>query len=236
MPEQVIKYRGRLAPSATGLLHVGHARTFWIAAQRASEHRGTLILRNEDLDPQRCRRELVDAMYEDLRWLSIQWSEGPDCGGPYAPYSQSERREFYVDAWRTLRDTGAIYPCTCSRKDVAQAAAAPNNDVDDEPLYPGTCRQRTDAGPEEEPEHPAEVRRAVQGARHDQGRPAAGEAAAECLERVDGAVVDRVVGLAVVVGDHRRRHREVRAGQATRNDREDDEQRSVVRRAREVSG
>ena len=145
MPEQVIKYRGRLAPSPTGLLHVGHARTFWIAAQRASEHRGTLILRNEDLDPQRCRRELVDAMYEDLRWLSIQWSEGPDCGGPYAPYSQSERREFYVDAWRTLRDTGAIYPCTCSRKDVAQAAAAPNNGVDDEPLYPGTCRQRTDA-------------------------------------------------------------------------------------------
>ena len=125
-------------------MHLGHARTFWIAAQRATEHRGTLILRNEDLDPQRCRKELVEAMYEDLKWLGIRWSEGPDCGGPCVPYSQSDRREFYLSAWRKLRDADAIYPCTCSRKDVAQAAAAPNNDADDEPIYPGTCRQRTD--------------------------------------------------------------------------------------------
>ena len=104
-----------------------------------------LVLRNEDLDPQRCRREFVHAMYEDLRWLGIDWSEGPDCGGPYSPYSQSKRRESYLQTWRKLRDSGAIYPCTCSRKDVAQAAAAPNNEMDDEPLYPGTCRRRTDA-------------------------------------------------------------------------------------------
>ena len=145
MSEPVSVYRGRLAPSPTGLLHLGHARTFWIAARRAAQHRGTLVLRNEDLDPQRCRREFVEAMYEDLRWLGINWSEGPDCGGPHSPYSQSQRRDFYLDAWRKLRDSGAIYPCTCSRKDVAQAAAAPNNEVDDEPLYPGTCRRRTDA-------------------------------------------------------------------------------------------
>jgi glutamyl/glutaminyl-tRNA synthetase len=138
-------YRGRLAPSPTGLLHVGHARTFWIAAQRAAHHRGTLILRNEDLDPQRCRAEFVEAMYEDLHWLGIQWVAGPDIGGPFAPYSQSQRRDFYLEAWRKLRDNGSIYPCTCSRKDVAQAAAAPNNDVDDEPLYPGKCRSRVDA-------------------------------------------------------------------------------------------
>ena len=144
MSEQNSAYRGRLAPSPTGLLHLGHARTFWIAAQRALEHRGTLILRNEDLDPQRCRAEFVEAMYDDLRWLGIRWSEGPDCGGPYAPYSQSQRRDFYLDAWHKLRDLGAIYPCTCSRKDVAQAAAAPNNDVDDEPMYPGICRHRSD--------------------------------------------------------------------------------------------
>ena len=124
---------------------MGHARTFWIAAQRAAEHEGTLILRNEDLDPQRCRPEFVQAMYEDLHWLRIRWSEGPDCGGPYATYSQSERREYYLAAWRKLRDEGLIYPCTCSRKDVAQAAAAPNNELDDEPLYPGKCRNRTDA-------------------------------------------------------------------------------------------
>jgi glutamyl-tRNA synthetase len=138
-------YRGRLAPSPTGLLHLGHALTFWCAAQRARQHHGALILRNEDLDPQRCRPDFVQAMYEDLHWLGIGWSEGPDCGGPVAPYSQSERRDFYVDAWRKLRDAGSIYPCTCSRKDVAQAAGAPNNDADDEPLYPGKCRNRTDA-------------------------------------------------------------------------------------------
>ena len=73
-------YRGRLAPSPTGLLHVGHARTFWMAAQRAAEHHGQLILRNEDLDSQRCRAEFASAMLEDLRWLGIEWSEGPDCG------------------------------------------------------------------------------------------------------------------------------------------------------------
>ncbi|HET9743728.1 MAG TPA: tRNA glutamyl-Q(34) synthetase GluQRS [Terriglobales bacterium] len=134
------QYRGRLAPSPTGLLHLGHARTFWIAYQRARQHNGTLVLRNEDLDPQRCRPEFVDAMIEDLRWLSIRWQEGPDCGGAYAPYEQSRRREFYLEAWRKLRDAGLIYPCTCSRKHVAQAAAAPNQDADDEPIYPGTCR------------------------------------------------------------------------------------------------
>ena len=85
-------------------------------------------------------------MIEDLHWLGIQWQEGPDRGGPFAPYSQSERREHYLNAWRSLRDAGSIYPCTCSRKDLAQAASAPN-DGDDEPIYPGRCRRRTD-GPE----------------------------------------------------------------------------------------
>lgn len=143
-------YRGRLAPSPTGLLHLGHARTFWIASQRAATHQGTLILRNEDLDPLRCRPEFVSAMIDDLRWLGIQWTEGPDCGGPFAPYSQSERREFYLNAWRKLRDQGCIYPCTCSRKDLAQSATAPN-DADDEPIYPGNCRSRTDAAKFTEP-------------------------------------------------------------------------------------
>jgi glutamyl/glutaminyl-tRNA synthetase len=135
-------YRGRLAPSPTGLLHLGHARTFWRAAERAREQGGALILRNEDLDPQRCRAEFVQAMMDDLRWLGIEWSEGPDCGGPFAPYSQSERREYYLRAWEALCDRGLIYPCTCSRKDVAQSASAPN-DSDDEPIYSGRCRPQT---------------------------------------------------------------------------------------------
>ncbi len=143
-------YRGRLAPSPTGLLHIGHARTFWIAAQRAIERNGTLILRNEDLDQQRSRSEFALAMIEDLRWLGIRWSEGPDCGGPYGPYSQSERRAHYLAAWRRLREAGFLYPCHCSRKELAQSANAPN-DTDDEPIYPGTCRGRAETAEFSEP-------------------------------------------------------------------------------------
>ena len=89
-------------------------------------------------------------MIEDLRWLGIRWNEGPDCGGGFGPYTQSERRGFYLEAWRHLRDGGFIFPCTCSRKDLAQAASAPN-DLDDEPIYPGRCRERSDAASFHEP-------------------------------------------------------------------------------------
>jgi glutamyl/glutaminyl-tRNA synthetase len=143
-------YRGRLAPSPTGLLHIGHARTFWVAAQRAIENDGTLILRNEDLDPQRSRAEFARAMMEDLRWLGIRWSEGPDCGGAHGAYAQSERRAHYLEGWRRLREGGFLYPCICSRKDLAQSASAPN-DADDEPLYRGTCRALKDAAEFVEP-------------------------------------------------------------------------------------
>jgi glutamyl-tRNA synthetase len=138
-PQILRPYRGRLAPSPTGLLHIGHARTFWIAAQRTAERRGALILRNEDLDQQRCRAEFVDAMIDDLHWVGISWQEGPDSGGPVGPYTQSERRAHYLAAWKRLYDQGSIYPCTCSRRDVALSAGAPN-DGDDEPLYSGKCR------------------------------------------------------------------------------------------------
>jgi glutamyl-tRNA synthetase len=84
-------------------------------------------------------------MLDDLAWLGIRWDEGPNCGGPYAPYSQSERQDRYLEAWRELRDEGFIYPCTCSRRDLALAASAPN-DSDDEPIYPGTCRNRSAIG------------------------------------------------------------------------------------------
>ena len=82
-------------------------------------------------------------MFEDLRWLGIQWQEGPDIGGPFAPYAQSQRREFYLAAWKQLLTIGAIYPCKCSRKDLERSAQAPHEGQqieDDEPLYPGTCR------------------------------------------------------------------------------------------------
>jgi glutamyl-tRNA synthetase len=130
-------YRGRLAPSPTGYLHLGHARTFWIAQQRALAAQGTLVLRDEDLDPERSLPRFRQAMIEDLRWLGIRWQEGPDVGGPFGPYTQSERHRHYGDAWRQLLAGGRLYPCRCSRKDLAQAMQAPH---DDEGIYPGTCR------------------------------------------------------------------------------------------------
>jgi len=134
-------YRGRLAPSPTGYLHLGHARTFWVAYQRARTANGELVFRNEDLDFQRARPEFVHAMFEDLRWLGLVWEEGPDAGGAFGPYVQSQRRNFYLDAWRKLRDGGFIYPCSCSRKDLERALEAPH-EGDDELRYPGSCRSR----------------------------------------------------------------------------------------------
>ncbi len=134
------KYRGRLAPSPTGLLHLGHARTFWTAQERARAQNGILILRNEDLDPARSKAEFADAMLADLRWFGFQWQEGPDVGGPFSPYVQSQRRSLYLAALEKLRVAGCLYPCTCSRKDIQSAARAPHETEDSEPLYPGTCR------------------------------------------------------------------------------------------------
>ena len=133
------QYRGRIAPSPTGFLHIGHAVTFWHAQERARAAGGKLILRIEDLDRDRCRREFADAMIEDLHWFGLNWDEGADIGGPFIPYVQSQRRSRYLEAWEELRVGGFIYPCKCSRKDVAEASLAPH-DENEEPIYPGTCR------------------------------------------------------------------------------------------------
>ena len=125
-------YRGRFAPSPTGWLHLGHARTFWSAQQRAESAGGTMILRNDDLDRDRCQPEFVTAMFEDLRWFGLRWSEGP--------HHQSERTALYSQALEKLRERGAIYPCTCSRQDVLRSLTAPHAG-EDEPRYPGTCRK-----------------------------------------------------------------------------------------------
>jgi glutamyl-tRNA synthetase len=87
--------------------------------------------------------EFVDAMLEDLRWFGFEWSEGPDVGGPFGPYNQSERYSFYRAALEKLRAGNFIYPCTCSRKDIQQAVSAPHAG-DDELIYPGTCRNKGD--------------------------------------------------------------------------------------------
>lgn len=133
-------YRGRLAPSPTGLLHLGHARTFWLAAERARIAGGQLRLRNDDLDRARCRPEFVAAMQEDLHWLGLTW-QGP-------VITQSERLARYRTALGQLHAAGLIFPCTRSRRDVLEAAGAPHEGpdaVDDEPLYPREFRPPADA-------------------------------------------------------------------------------------------
>jgi glutamyl/glutaminyl-tRNA synthetase len=128
-----LPYRGRLAPSPTGYLHVGHARTFWIAAERARAAGGSLLLRNDDLDRSRCRPEFVAGMIEDLRWLGLRWTE--------PVVTQSERLPRYRAALETLHAAGLIFPCTHSRRDVAEAAGAPHEGGEhDEPLYPRDWR------------------------------------------------------------------------------------------------
>lgn len=105
-----------------------------------------LVLRNEDLDAARARDDFAAAMLEDLRWFGFAWQEGPDVGGPHGPYRQSQRRNHHLAAFERLRTAGAIYPCTCSRRDVQEAAGAPHEAppgkawTPDEPIYPGTCR------------------------------------------------------------------------------------------------
>jgi glutamyl-tRNA synthetase len=141
-------YRGRLAPTPTGLLHVGHARTFALAARRAREAGGELVLRIEDLDTARCRPEFVDAALEDLRWLGLDWSEGPDKGGPHAPYVQSQRLAWFRATWSRLHATGWIYPCDKSRSDVARALAAPHTEDEAEPIFPPALRPAAGTGAE----------------------------------------------------------------------------------------
>jgi glutamyl-tRNA synthetase len=137
-------------------MHVGHARTFWTAWQRARDAGGALVMRMEDLDAERSRPVFAEAAMEDLRWLGIRWQEGPDRGGPYAPYVQSKRKATYLAAWRVLLRRGLLFPCRCSRKDLEAALGAPHENVvagvngaqanvkldllDDDPVYPGTCR------------------------------------------------------------------------------------------------
>ena len=127
------KYVGRIAPTPTGFLHLGHARTFLEAQRRAREAGGTLLLRIEDLDQARCKDAFVDALEEDLAWAGISW-EGE-------VVKQSERLDGFRKILFKLRDLGMAFPCSCSRKDVAEAVRAPHVEWG-EPIYPGTCRDK----------------------------------------------------------------------------------------------
>jgi glutamyl-tRNA synthetase len=136
--------RGRYAPSPTGVLHMGNIRTALLAWLFARCTAGQFVLRIEDLDRPRVRKGATQQILDDLRWLGLDWDEGPDVGGPYAPYTQSERIEIYEQYLRHLQDAGLIYPCYCSRAEIAQIASAPQQGSEG-PVYPGTCRHLTEA-------------------------------------------------------------------------------------------
>lgn len=133
--EPLMEVRGRYAPSPTGRLHLGNARTALLAWLHIRALRGTFVMRIEDLDEGRSRAAFAQGMLEDLRWLGIDWDEGPDVGGPWAPYRQSERDMGYRAALGRL----ATYPCACTRRELRAASLAPHGA---EPVYPGTCRGR----------------------------------------------------------------------------------------------
>jgi glutamyl-tRNA synthetase len=142
-------YRGRFAPSPTGRAHLGTARTALLGWLRARREGGAFILRMEDLDAPRTVAGAAEAMLDDLRWLGLDWDEGPDVGGPHGPYVQSQRLDRYAEAVDRLTRTGHTYPCTCSRKEIAEIASAPHGEG--APVYPGTCR----AGPSHPDREPA---------------------------------------------------------------------------------
>lgn len=133
--------RGRFAPSPTGALHVGNARTALLAWLHARAAGGAFVMRVEDLDVGRVRPGIMETQLDELRWLGLDWDEGPDVGGGHAPYIQSRRTEAYDAALRVLAARGVLFACACSRKDIAAAASAPHAG-EEGPRYPGICRAR----------------------------------------------------------------------------------------------
>ena len=136
-------YVGRLAPSPTGALHLGNARTFMIAYLRARSLGGRVILRIEDLDHPRDKPGAAELAKKDLEWLGFDWD---------AEAVQSERKHLYAEAIERLKARNLIYPCICSRRDVEAAQSAPHDG--DQLKYPGTCRSRNLSWEEASKIHP----------------------------------------------------------------------------------
>ena len=131
---------GRYAPSPTGDLHLGNLSTALAAWEDCRTRNATFIMRIEDVDSPRNVAGAEQRILDDLRWLGIDWDEGPDVGGPAGPYRQSERDRIYLAALEALIAADLVYPCTCSRRDLQGDAAAPHGP--EGPVYPGTCSAR----------------------------------------------------------------------------------------------
>ncbi len=128
----------RFAPSPTGNLHLGNLRTALFSALHAWSVQGSFLLRIEDTDAERSRAEFSDGLQDDLRWLGLEWQEGPEVGGDAGPYFQSERDAIYAGYYAQLLESGGAYPCFCSQEQLA-AARASQRAAGRPPRYPGTC-------------------------------------------------------------------------------------------------
>lgn len=139
-----MKRRGRFAPTPSGLLHIGNALSALAAWLQIRQAGGEFILRIEDIDKPRSRQAYAEQQQDDLLWLGIDWDEGPRVSGPYAPYDQSKREELYEAALEELQRIGRIYPCYCSRSELASIASAPHGLSSEGAAYPGFCRHLTE--------------------------------------------------------------------------------------------
>jgi glutamyl-tRNA synthetase len=121
-------------------MHLGNAMTALLCWLHTRSANGRFVLRIEDIDGPRSRPEFTGQILEDLRWLGLDWDEGPDTGGPYGPYVQSERLACYTEALDKLQRSGRLYPCYCSRAELAAVASAPHGLASEGPAYAGACR------------------------------------------------------------------------------------------------
>ena len=132
-------YRGRYAPSPTGEMHLGNAWTALLSWLHARSHGGQFILRIEDLDPERSRPAYEAQLLDDLRWLGLDWEEGPEKEGPFGPYRQSERFPYYRQLLADFRQEGRLYACSCTRAQLSAGAPHPGEQG---PAYQGVCRDK----------------------------------------------------------------------------------------------
>lgn len=152
--ETPCQIRGRFAPSPSGRMHLGNAWTVLLAWLSARSKGGVVVLRMEDLDPDRSKEHFARAILDDLAWLGLDWDEGPDKGGPYGPYSQRQRRGYYQQCLEKLETRGMVYPCYCTRAELRGLAQGSHPDDahaahsgvtqaphagEAEPVYAGTC-------------------------------------------------------------------------------------------------
>lgn len=197
---------GRLAPSPTGAQHIGNARTYLLAWLSLRARGGRVILRVEDIDSPRIKTGAAQQAIDDLRWLGLDWDEGPDVGGANSPYVQTERVAHYQAALAELQRKELVYPCTCTRSDVEAAASAPHAGQEG-PIYPGTCAARTVADAAKLQGRPFAWRLRTTSATRVMVDRVAGEQVCNAAKELGDFVVYKSDGapayqLAVVVDDH----------------------------------